>query len=76
MTSRERVLCAMRLEEPDRIPWLEEVIDQHAVLPIMDDWLSLGQSAINLIEPQAMDIRYVKSTYGDRVCIVAQVELK
>jgi len=33
MTSRERVLCAMRLEEPDKLPWIEEVVDRKAVFP-------------------------------------------
>ena len=35
MTSRERVLCAMRLEEPDKLPWIEEVVDRNAVFPLM-----------------------------------------
>ena len=35
MSPRERVLCAMRLEEPDKLPWVEEVVDQHSVFPLM-----------------------------------------
>jgi len=55
------------------IPWLYH--SDGNMLPIMDDWLSLGQSAINPIEPQAMDIRYVKATFGHRVCIVGNIDV-
>ena len=55
------------------IPWLHH--SDGNLLPIMEDWLSLGQTAINPIEPQAMDIQYVKSTYGDRVCIVGNIDV-
>jgi len=55
------------------IPWLYH--SDGNLLPLMEDWLSLGQSAINPIEPQAMDINYVKETYGDRVCVVGNIDV-
>ena len=55
------------------IPWLHH--SDGNLLPLMEDWLSLGQSAINPIEPQAMDINYVKKIYGDRVCIVGNIDV-
>ena len=55
------------------IPWVCH--SDGNLLPIMEDWLSLGQSAINPIEPQAMDINYVKKNYGDRVCIIGNIDV-
>lgn len=55
------------------IPWLCH--SDGNLLPLMEDWLRLGQSAINPIEPQAMDIRHVKAVYGRRVCIVGNIDV-
>jgi len=55
------------------IPWLCH--SDGNLLLLMDDWLSLGQTAINPIEPQAMDIHYVKATFGHRVCIVGNIDV-
>lgn len=35
MTSRERVLAALRLEEPDRVPWVDNGIDDPLQIQIM-----------------------------------------
>lgn len=35
LSSRERVLTALRCEEPDRVPFLESVIDEAVALPLL-----------------------------------------
>ena len=35
VNSRERVLCALRREEPDRVPFLDPVIDEAVALPLL-----------------------------------------
>jgi uroporphyrinogen decarboxylase len=55
------------------IPWVYH--SDGNLLPIMEDWLSLGQSGIHPVEPLAMDIRFVKKAYGDRVCVCGNVDV-
>lgn len=43
--------------------------------PLLPDWLELGQAAIHPIQPDVMDIRWVKRTYGHRVCLVGNVSM-
>jgi uroporphyrinogen decarboxylase len=62
-----------RAAEVISIPWLHH--SDGNLLPLMEDWLSLGESAINPIDPNAMDINYVKETYGHRVCIVGNINV-
>ncbi|MGI9861046.1 uroporphyrinogen decarboxylase family protein [Moorella naiadis] len=45
------------------------------LFPIMDDLLSLGMNAIHPIQPAAMDISKMKQEYGNRVCIVGNIDL-
>ena len=45
------------------------------LLPIMEDWLSVGQNGIHPVEPLAMDIRFIKKAYGHRVCVCGNVDL-
>jgi uroporphyrinogen decarboxylase len=35
MTSRERILAALHCQEPDRVPFLESVVDEAVALPIL-----------------------------------------
>lgn len=63
----------MEIAETITIPWLYH--SDGNMLPFMEDWLSLGQSAINPIEPQAMDILKVKELFGDRVCVVGNIDV-
>ena len=41
--------------------------------PLLDLWLSLGQSAIHPIQPDVMDIELVKARYGHRVALVGNI---
>ena len=43
---------------------------------LIEDWLSIGVNAIHPLEPQAgMDIAQVKRSYGDKVCIMGNVDV-
>jgi uroporphyrinogen decarboxylase len=41
--------------------------------PLLDDWLELGQRAIHPIQPDVMDINFVKRQYGRRVALVGNI---
>ena len=45
------------------------------LFPILDGLLELGMSAIHPIQPSAMDIGRMKEQYGQRVCIVGNIDL-
>ena len=62
-----------RAAEVITVPWIHH--SDGNLLPLMEDWLSLGESAINPIDPNAMNINYVKKTYGHRVCIVGNINV-
>jgi hypothetical protein len=55
------------------IPWIYH--SDGNLLPIMEDYLSLGMNAIHPIEPYAMDIFQLKKDYGDRVCLVGNIDI-
>ena len=41
--------------------------------PLLDAWLELGQDAIHPLQPDVMDIAWVKQRYGDHVCLVGNI---
>ena len=45
------------------------------ILAILDDLLDIGFSAIQPIEPQAMDIGALKDRYGGRCCLIGNIDL-
>jgi uroporphyrinogen-III decarboxylase len=45
------------------------------LIPVMEDLLSLGLSGIHPIQPSAMNIEKLKSSYGNRVCLVGNIDL-
>ena len=55
------------------LPWVYH--SDGNLLPIIEDWLSLGQSGMHPVEPAAMDIVYVKKTYGHRVCVIGNLDV-
>lgn len=55
------------------IPWVYH--SDGNLLPIMDDLLSLGPSALHPIDPGAMDIRQVQDLYGERICLIGNIDL-
>ena len=55
------------------IPWVMHTDGN--IMPILDDILSLGISGLHPIEKGAMDIRAMKRDYGNRVCLLGNVDL-
>jgi uroporphyrinogen decarboxylase len=45
------------------------------LMPILDDLLTLGMSGLHPIQPSAMDIEKIKSSYGTKVCILGNIDL-
>jgi uroporphyrinogen decarboxylase len=43
---------------------------------VMDDLLDCGIDALHPIEPQAMDIREMKRKYGQRLCLIGNLDLE
>lgn len=62
-----------RVAEKITIPWV--VHSDGNLTPFLDDLLSLGISGLHPIEHGAMDIRELKRSYGDRLCLLGNVDL-
>ncbi len=62
-----------KVAEKITVPWIAH--SDGNLLPIMEDFISLGMSGIHPIEPQAMDINDFKRKYGDRVCILGNIDV-
>ena len=62
-----------RLVEKIKLPWI--VHSDGNIVPILDDFLSLGVAGIHPLEKGAVDIRSIKRTYGNRVCLLGNVDL-
>ena len=45
------------------------------IRPIMQDLLDCGFNAIHPIEPKAMDIKELKRDYGDKLCLIGNIDL-
>ncbi|MBI3978189.1 MAG: hypothetical protein HY331_08395 [Chloroflexi bacterium] len=69
-------------------PWLKTAVDlaHSRGLPfifhsdgdlrlVLDDIVACGVDAIHPIEPKAMDIVWVKQTYGDRVAVMGNIDM-
>jgi len=56
-----------------RQPWI--IHSDGNILPFVDDFLSVGVAALHPNEKGAMDIRAVKRQYGDRLCLLGNVDL-
>jgi len=44
------------------------------IAPILDDIVDSGVDALNPVQPQAMDIAWVKEHCGDKICIIGNVD--
>ena len=42
---------------------------------VIDDLIDCGFNALHPIEPKAMDIAYMKKTYGNRLCLMGNIDL-
>ena len=45
------------------------------LFPLLDGLLTLGMDGIHPVQPAAMDINRLKERYGDRVCIIGNIDL-
>jgi len=45
------------------------------LMRILDDLLTLGMDGLHPIEPGAMDIEALKRDYGDRLCLIGNIDL-
>jgi len=62
-----------RVAEKITIPWV--LHSDGDVMPYLEDFLSLGITGLHPNEKGAMDIRAMKREYGDRICLLGNVDL-
>ena len=55
------------------LPWI--IHSDGDITSLLDDLVSVGVVATHPNEPNAMDIRAVKRAYGDRLCLLGNVDL-
>ena len=71
---RELVLPRYRkVAEKITLPWI--IHSDGNILPFLDDMLDLGIAGLHPLEKGAMDIRDMKQRYGDRLCLLGNVDL-
>ena len=46
------------------------------LLPILNDMLPLGMNGLHPLEPGAMDIDLLKKKYGQKICLVGNVDIE
>ncbi len=62
-----------RVAEKVTIPWI--VHSDGNVVPLLEDLMSLGIAGLHPNEKGPMDIRQMKREYGDRLCLLGNVDL-
>ena len=62
-----------RVADKITLPWV--VHTDGNVLPLVEDFIDLGVAGLHPIEKGAMDIRAVKQEYGDRLCLLGNIDL-
>jgi len=55
------------------IPWIFH--SDGNLLPIMDRLLKLGMNGIHPLEPGSMDLKELKQKYGDKVCLIGNIDI-
>lgn len=71
---REHFLPRMKkVTEKIKLPWIYH--SDGNILPILDDLLTLGMNGLANIEPNAMDIGELKKKYGQRLCLMGNIDL-
>lgn len=72
---REVFLPKMKkVAEHVKLPWVYH--SDGNLMPLIDDLLSLGMNGLNPIEPGAMDIEQMKRDYGERICLIGNVDIR
>jgi uroporphyrinogen decarboxylase len=54
-------------------PWIYH--SDGNLFPLLDDLLTLGMNGLHPLEPGAMDIRRLKDLYGNRLCLVGNIDV-
>ena len=62
-----------RVAEKITLPWV--VHSDGNLLPFLDDLVEVGITGLHPLEKGAMDIRDVKKRYGDRLCLLGNLDL-
>lgn len=62
-----------RIAEKITIPWV--IHTDGNVMPYLDDLLGLGICGMHPMEKGAMDIRAMKRSHGDRLCLLGNIDL-
>lgn len=62
-----------RIAKKITIPWIFH--SDGDVSLFLDDFAEVGITAVHPIEPAAMDIRKVKTEFGDRLCLIGNVDM-
>jgi uroporphyrinogen-III decarboxylase len=71
---RELVLPRFqRVAQEISLPWV--IHSDGNLMPFLDDLVSLGIAGLHPLEKGAMDICAVKQAYGDRICVLGNVDL-
>lgn len=71
---REMFLPAMKkAANAIKLPWIYH--SDGNLMPVFDDLLTLGMNAVHPFEPGPMDIAQAKKDYGDRICIMGNIDL-
>jgi uroporphyrinogen decarboxylase len=55
------------------IPWFMH--SDGNILPLLDDWVTFGIAGIHPLENGTMDIEMLKREYGDKLCLLGNVDL-
>ncbi|KUO48747.1 MAG: hypothetical protein APF76_17840 [Desulfitibacter sp. BRH_c19] len=62
-----------RAADAIKLPWIFH--SDGNLMPLIEDLLSLKMSCLHPIEPGAMDIEQVKKTYGNKICLMGNIDL-
>lgn len=57
-----------------KIPWIFH--SDGNLFPVLDNLLALGMSGLHPLEPGAMDLELLKKQYGNKLCLVGNIEIK
>jgi uroporphyrinogen decarboxylase len=62
-----------KVVEKITVPWIHH--SDGNILPLLDDLIDLGVKGIHPIEPGAMDINDLKISYGQKVCLLGNIDV-
>jgi len=62
-----------KIVEKITIPWVHH--SDGNIIPLLDDLVDLGLNGIHPLEGNALDINYVKKTYGNRICLIGNIDV-